>query len=333
MIARKTQMKTALETQNLSVGYTTGRKTVNSLAADLNLHLFSGELVCLLGPNGAGKSTLLRTLAGMQPPLNGTVLIDGRELHTLSALELARYLSIVLTERPDAGLLNGYGLVALGRYPYTNWTGHLTAHDEAVIHWAVRATGARDFAEHPLSELSDGQRQKLMIARALAQQPTVMLLDEPTAFLDLPRRVEVMQLLKQLSHNEACAILLSTHDLDLALRTADRIWLLANDGTMHIGTPEDLVLNGAIETAFRSEGITFDRTSGAFKFNQPTSGAVHLTGSGVNRLWTARALERAGFAIDDSAALQIHVSDEHPPAWHMNHQQYTRLEDLLQALK
>ena len=323
----------ALQTENLSVGYTGGRQQSTVLARDLNLKLRTGEMVCLIGPNGAGKSTLLRTLSRMQPPLTGNVCINDRPLAQYSEVELAQQLSIVLTERPDVGLLNGYGLVALGRYPYTNWTGRLSAHDEAVVLWAVRATGAELLAARPLTDLSDGQRQKLMIARALAQQPAVMLLDEPTAFLDLPRRVEIMQVLKQLAQREACAILLSTHDLDLALRTADRIWLLANDGQMMVGSPEDLVLNGSIERVFRSEGVTFDRATGTFQFQQSSLGTVTVDGHGVNRMWTARALERAGYAVVDDAPVTIVVNNEDPPTWRVHQHEYLKLEDVLAALK
>ncbi|MEO0562833.1 MAG: ABC transporter ATP-binding protein, partial [Chloroflexota bacterium] len=229
---------TVLETHNLSVGY-----PAHTVASELSLSLASGELVCLLGPNGAGKSTLMRTVAGMQPILAGRVTIGPDDLARLSPRERAARLSVVLTERPNLGLLNGYALVALGRHPYTDWTGRLSPHDEAVVRWAVEAVDATDLADRPMTKLSDGQRQKLMIARALAQESEVMLLDEPTAFLDLPRRAEVMGLLRNLAAQTGRAILLSTHDLDLALRTADKLWLMS-EGAVRVGTPEDLVLSG-----------------------------------------------------------------------------------------
>ncbi|MGB1285485.1 MAG: ABC transporter ATP-binding protein, partial [Aggregatilineales bacterium] len=248
--------KTALITDKLAIGYRTKRRPDSVIAENLALHLYHGQLVCLLGANGCGKSTLMRTLAGMQPPLSGRVILSDDDLQALSIADRATRLSIVLTERPNLGLMNGYALVALGRHPHTDWMGNLSDHDKSVVQWAVDAVDARDIADAPVIELSDGQRQKLMIARALAQESDVILLDEPTAYLDLPRRVEMMRLLKHLAAETNRAILLSTHDLDLALRSADKLWLMS-DGVIRMGTPEDLILSGAFEATFQSEGVTF----------------------------------------------------------------------------
>ncbi|PMP84292.1 MAG: ABC transporter ATP-binding protein, partial [Roseiflexus castenholzii] len=250
---------TVLATEDLSIGYAPRRAPWRVIADNLNLALHAGEVVCLLGPNGVGKSTLLRTLVGMQPPLSGRVLLDGADIAALSPREIARRLSIVLTERIEVGQLTAYALVALGRHPHTDWTGRLTPHDEDVVRRALEAVDAVNLAARLVHELSDGERQRVMVARALAQEPLVMALDEPTAFLDLPRRVEMMRLLRRLAHEMNRAILLSTHDLDLALRTADTLWLLAPGGVIHVGAPEDLVLNGAFEATFANEGMTFDR--------------------------------------------------------------------------
>lgn len=288
-----------MNTQSLAVGY--ARRVV---AYDLDLSLNAGELVCLIGPNGAGKSTLLRTLGGMQAPLSGQVLLRGDEVSKLDARERAKRLSVVLTERVETGTLSAYTLVGLGRYPYTDWTGKLSQYDDEVIRWALSAVGAADFAERDTQELSDGERQKVLIARALAQEPAVMLLDEPTAYLDLPRRVEIMRTLRDLAHTTERAILLSTHDLDLALRSADRIWLMAAGGTMHVGAPEDLVLNGAFEAAFRGEGVEFDIQTGSFRVSKALTATVQLIGEGTAALWTVRALERAGFKT---------ITDSHSP--------------------
>jgi iron complex transport system ATP-binding protein len=191
----------------------------------------------------------------MQLPLGGEVRLLGDDIYKLAPPELAKRLSLVLTEKVDVGMLSAYTLVSLGRHPYTNWWGNLTSEHEAIVHWAIKSVGAVHLAQRQVSELSDGERQKIMIARALAQSPTVMLLDEPTAFLDLPRRVEIMQLLRQLTRETNQAILLSTHDLDLALRLADKVWLLTTNGILHVGAPEDLVLSGAFADTFNSEGV------------------------------------------------------------------------------
>lgn len=289
-----------LTTQNLTIGYKTSRKTVRCVASDISVSLQAGELVCLLGPNGAGKSTLLRSLAGMQPPIAGEVRLLRENIYKLAPQELAKRLSLVLTEKVDVGMLSAYTLVSLGRYPYTDWWGNLTPQDEAIVNWAIKSVGAVHLAQRYLSELSDGERQKIMIARALAQSPIVMLLDEPTAFLDLPRRVEIMQLLRQLARETNQAILLSTHDLNLALRLADKVWLLATNGILHVGAPEDLVLSGAFADTFRSEGVEFDVASGEFNLYVPHKGEINLIGEGIASVWTIRALERVGFLVNRS---------------------------------
>ena len=296
-----------LTTHNLAIGYKTSRQIFRNVASNINVSLQPGELVCLLGPNGAGKSTLLRTLAGMQPPIQGEVRLLGDDVYKLAPQELAKRLSLVLTEKVDVGMLSAYTLVTLGRYPYTDWWGKLSQEDEAIATWAIKSVGAVHLAQRNVSELSDGERQKIMIARALAQSPIVIILDEPTAFLDLPRRVEIMQLLRQLARETNQAILLSTHDLNLALRLADKVWLLASDGTLHVGAPEDLVLSGAFADTFRSEGVEFDISSGEFHLNTPRLGEINLVGQGIAAMWTTRALQRRGFQVTQSGNSPISV--------------------------
>lgn len=296
--------KTVLQTHDLTIGY-----SKHTVSQNIEQSLFSGELVCLIGPNGVGKTTLMRTLAGMLSPLAGHVDLLGDDVRNIESRTLAQRLSVVLTDRTDVGLLTGYALVALGRYPYTDWTGNLSREDEKAVRWAVEAVGAVDIAKRYVNELSDGERQKLMIARALAQDPALMILDEPTAFLDLPRRVEVMQLLRNLARDTQRAILLSTHDLDLALRNADRIWLMPKNADLLVGAPEDLVLNGAFEQAFASEGVQFDKRTGSFRAIRPATRDISIHGDGIRRIWTQRALERAGFTISETAQTHIHITD------------------------
>jgi iron complex transport system ATP-binding protein len=323
--------QTILQTTSLSIGYRQRRRPDRVVAAALELSLEAGKLVCLLGPNGVGKSTLMRTLAGMQPALDGRIVLEGERLENLRPQTLARKLSVVLTEQVNAGLMTAYALVALGRYPYTDWRGILTEADEAIVRRAIEAVGAVPLANRPVCELSDGERQKVMIARALAQEPLIMLLDEPTAYLDLPRRVEMMQILRRLAHDGQRAVLLSTHDLDLALRNADVIWLMV-DGRIQVGAPEDLVLSGAFAEAFAAEGVHFDPVSGAFQISRPQRGTVDVIGEGVEALWTVRALERHGYQVSigrNGAAVQVTCNNGQ---WQLTHEAGQTTHPTLAAL-
>ncbi|MFQ3568586.1 MAG: ABC transporter ATP-binding protein [Aggregatilineales bacterium] len=328
-----------LQTQRLAIGFREARAPKLVIAQDLNLTVARGELICLLGPNGVGKSTLLRTFAGIQKPLGGRVFLSGEDITQLAPRQLAQRLSMVLAERPHLGLLNGYALVALGRQPHTDWLGRLTRYDEAIIRWAVDAVDAANFAERPVMALSDGQRQKLLIARALAQESDLILMDEPTAFLDLPRRAEIMGLLRHLAAETGRAIVLSTHDLDLALRSADTLWLMS-DGQVHVGAPEDLVLNGAFEMAFASEKIIFDRATGTFSVRTQDRGVIAVHGQGDLQTWTRRALQRVGYTVtangaSPKASIEI-AGDVFRPIWHLCRDgkltQHYSIGDLLAAL-
>lgn len=331
--------KPILETDDLAIGYRTRRHAPHLVAERLDLRLYPGELVCLLGPNGAGKSTLLRTLAGMQPPLRGQLRLAGTDLYRLSPQELARRLAVVLTDRVEVGNLSVRTLTALGRYPHTGWRGRLTLSDEAAIDRALTAVGIADFAPRLINELSDGERQKVMIARALAQEPQLLLLDEPTAFLDLPRRVELMGLLRRLARDGERAVLLSTHDLDLALRCADQLWLLQAEGSIQVGVPEELVLNGAFQHAFHGAGVTFDACTGVFVFQHPPMGRIDLVGHDLAAVWTRRALEREGFVVsgheDPPATLRVAIHDqEGQTVWRLYHEDtYQDFPTLSQTLR
>ena len=326
-------MMPALETQSLTIGYRRRGKPDVVLARGLNLELQRGKLVGLLGPNGVGKSTLLRTLAGMHKQLAGQVLVSGRDAATLAPLAMARQLSLVLTAAPQPSLMNGYALVALGRHPHSDWLGRMTADDHRIVAWAIGAVSGDDLADRPLAELSDGQRQKLMIARALAQEADVMLLDEPTAYLDLPRRVETMQLLKHLARSTERAILVSTHDLELALRSCDRLWLMS-EGCIETGAPEDLVLDGSLSEAFHTDGISFDRSSGTFVLDPQCGRAVSVQGDSIDAQWMRRALERAGFLLQEAPCL-IEITHHHKGsgrAWRLRLNGHTSSHGTIQAV-
>src|SRR5258708_35634896 len=251
-----------LQTRHLQTGYQSGGKRTITTRGPLALEVRAGQLICLLGPNGAGKSTLLKTLAGLHSPLEGSVESDGIDVRLLTPIQRARTVSLVLTDRISTHQLTVYSLVALGRYPYSGWLGGLSETDKKAIEWAIEAAGIQAFRERKIFTLSDGENQKVMLARALAQDTPILMLDEPTAHLDLPSRIQLMQLLHRLARQTRKGILLSTHELDLALQVAGEGWLLQSGGQLHRGTPEDLGLNGVFEAAFVKEGIAFDKEAG-----------------------------------------------------------------------
>jgi iron complex transport system ATP-binding protein len=268
-----------LRLDGLSVGYRVARRVVRLPApgvaggrragdrvvlAGLGAVARRGELTVLLGPNGVGKSTLLRTLAGLLPPLGGGMLLEDEDLARLRVDERARRVAVVLTDRVQAGLLSAWELVALGRHPHTPMSGKLAAADVAVVGWALAAAGAAALADRPVAELSDGERQRLLTARALAQEPSLMLLDEPTAFLDAPSRVALTGLLRRLARERDMTVVASTHDLELALRVADHVWLLDRDRRLHTGTPEEVTGRGEVAAAFDTDELAFDRSTGTF---------------------------------------------------------------------
>jgi iron complex transport system ATP-binding protein len=305
---------TALTTHDLAVGYRTRRKR-RAVLERVNLSVRAGELVCLLGPNGIGKSTLLRTLARLQPPLWGTVELDGADLRSIDQIELARRLGIVLTERVTVESLPVRRIVELGRYPHSGWFGRITAEDRRVVDWAIDASGARHLADRDFSHLSDGERQRVMIARALAQEPVLLVLDEPTAFLDVPSRVELMALLRQLTRDAKLAVVISTHDLELALRTADGIWLVMPGGELMTGAPEDVVLAGGIGQAFEGRQIRFHPDGRSFRLLTGDGGEAVVHGSGLRAALAAAVLEREGYAvvsapsIRDARTVSVHADD------------------------
>jgi iron complex transport system ATP-binding protein len=298
-----------LKANDLSIGYQQ-KKEARVVRKQLQLQLRSGELLCLMGPNGAGKSTLLRTLAGVQPPLAGEVLLNGRALHSLEQAERALHISLVLTEAISAGNMTVLELVTLGRYPHTGWGGRLTSEDKQLVEQALDDLTISELAHRKLFELSDGQRQKAMIARALAQDGSLIILDEPTAHLDLINRLQIMRLLRQLSLRRQKAIVVATHELDLALQSADRLWLMGQqeDGLIE-GVPEDLVLNGSLARAFSRSGFHFNMHSGQFVEEIHSCVPIQLSGDEPARLWTQKALERNGYeAVSTEANLRLHVS-------------------------
>jgi iron complex transport system ATP-binding protein len=241
-----------IELRNITLGY-----SQRTLIKDATTRFERGTMVALLGRNGTGKSTLLRTIARLMDAQQGEIAINGTPLADMSQAELARLVAFVTTERIDVEALTAYDLVAIGRSPYTGWMGRLTDADRAAIERAMDIAGVRHMAERRVSTMSDGECQRVMIARALAQDTPIILLDEPTAFLDLPNRYELCTLLSRLAHEEERCVIFSTHELDIALSLADSIALVDSPRLVHLPTAE-MITSGNIERLFDSEYVSFD---------------------------------------------------------------------------
>ena len=259
---KKQEIHKVLTTKNLSIGYgsTKGDKEI---ATNINLELKKGELVCLVGRNGIGKSTLLRTLSKMQPRLGGEIYLENKNIDDYSRIDLAKIISLVLTERIPSSNLTVYELIALGRQPYTNWIGKLLQEDLDHINEAMKQSHLTELMHDRCDKLSDGQLQRAMICRALAQNTNLIILDEPTAHLDVQHKIETFRLLKKLAHELNRAILISSHEIQLATQIADSLWLMTEENIIS-GKPSELIESDQINLLFDSKSIYFDKESRQF---------------------------------------------------------------------
>lgn len=301
-----------ISAKGISIGYPkTRNRKENPLYEDLSFSLYQGELVCLLGVNGAGKSTLLRTISASQPTLKGSIYLENRDISTYSEKELSQHLGLVLTDKTSAGGLLVRELVELGRYPYTGFFGQLTEQDNEVVQKAMEDVRIAHKANSYVAELSDGERQKAMIAKSLAQECPFVILDEPTAFLDIESRIEIMTLLHFLTKSQNKTILLSTHDVDTALLLADRLWLLSKEKGLESGVTEDIIISGKIEEFFKSENILFDKKTGSFLPKRISDRKVYIKAEGYLFHWTKNLLERCGFEYtnDENNSFSIVAQD------------------------
>jgi iron complex transport system ATP-binding protein len=288
----KKQQHIALEGKDLTIGYF-HQKAKKNILENLNFQLFSGELTCLLGPNGVGKSTLIKAILGQIKPWKGEIKIENQAIENLGVEELAKRISVVLTDPVFPGNMTVGQLVALGRTPHTGWSGKLNFSDREIVEKALSDTKINYLSDERLSEISDGQRQKAMIARALAQDGKLMILDEPTAHLDLVNRFEIMELLREIAVHKGKSVLVVTHDLDIAIETADQFWLL-NCGTPLIaGKPEDLIISGKINQLLPGEKYRFSLERGKL---EPENRDLKFEIDGPPELvfWVKKALIKAG---------------------------------------
>ncbi len=294
---------------DLSVGYRQ-RFEPAVIASGLDGGVESNSLTCLLGANGSGKSTLIRTIAGLQPSLGGAVSIAGVDPASAPPRQLATVMALVLSQRINSGTMTVTDMVSLGRYPHTGWSGRLSENDRGVVAEALETMAATDMTNRRISELSDGEYQRVAVARALAQKPKLLVLDEPTAHLDIPQRLRLITGLRDLARSHGIGVLMSTHEIDLALRVADHLFVM-HEGTMAIGSPESLGMTGVVQRAFPSEGLHFDATEGTFVPNAESSVTVGVTADAASAPWIRRSVMRNGFrpAFGDDAAITV-VEDD-----------------------
>jgi iron complex transport system ATP-binding protein len=315
-----------IKIESLSIGYSEAGKTSNTIFTDLNLTCKRGEIIGLIGKNGSGKSTLLKSLAGLLKPLNGNIFINDSAIGRFSRSELARQVSFVSTEVPIIPNLSVSELVSLGRYPYTDWTGRLSNEDAEKVQTSIDQVDIGYISGKPVSEISDGERQRVMIARALAQDTGIMILDEPTAFLDLPNRFEILRLLNHLAAEREKTILFSTHDLGIAFHETDKIWLLLDDGIL-TGAPEDLIINKGFFKLFENSSLKFDLDKGEMRPERTFTKKMGVKGKGLLKFWSVHALERLGIeAVDNDMMANLTIEEaDGRHLWRLNDNKTERI--------
>ena len=305
-----------LTLDSLLIGYKYGNYS-RVLLPPLSSSALRGELIALIGQNGVGKSTLLRTIAGLQKSLGGEIRINNRSLDDYRRHDLARNIGYISTEPVRVSNMKVYDLVALGRYPHTAWTGRLAGTDIGLVNEAIEKVGLNSLTNRYINELSDGERQRAMIARLLAQDAEILVMDEPTAYLDIRNKYEIVHLLRDLSKNKGKTVIFSTHDLMTAISESDKVWLTMGDSFTE-GAPEDLVLNGSFNRLFDSSVVNFSMTDASFTFiKRQIHGKITVEADGVVRYWTEKAAYRAGYEIsNDHSGIRIKASaDDEGQKW------------------
>jgi iron complex transport system ATP-binding protein len=281
----------ALSIANLEIGF-----SGKALLPPLSANVYGGELISVIGHNGIGKSTLLRTLAGVSERISGRIIAGVCDIAEADRKELAKLIGYISTEPVDSPNMTVFDLVSTGRYPYTNWIGSLTPADRHVIQHSLEISRLGDLSGRYINELSDGERQRALIARVMAQETSILILDEPTSFLDIRNRYEMIHLLRSVTATEGRSVVMSTHDLQSAIGESDKIWLLSDKGLTE-GAPEDLVLSDAFECMFGMETVRFRKSDGTFYPLRQERGEICLKCGGLKGQWTGRALKRLGFRV------------------------------------
>jgi iron complex transport system ATP-binding protein len=310
--------KVLLKTDKLSLGYRQRKGQIVFLQQNLNLELFEGELVCLIGPNGCGKSTLIRTLSGIQQPIKGSVLVGDKDITWLNISERSDLMGVVLTDKDAVENISVREIAALGRYRSTNWLGKVSEEDEDRVSNALELVGLSGFEDRAYGSLSDGEKQRSFIAKVLASDSAIMLLDEPTAHLDIPNKVSIMSLLRDLTRKSGHALLVSTHELDLAMQLADQIWLMIPGDRLHTGTPEEILQSGLLDKVFGNDLLSFNPGSGSFCVKTDNKQTIFIEGNNSLFDITLKASKRLGYASTDrdNANIVVKIEESH---WKISH--------------
>lgn len=309
-----------LKIEDLSLGYLPERVLLDRISAGA----IQGEIVALVGRNGTGKSTLLRTIAGRQLQIGGEIYLQNREIKNYTPTELARLLTFAGTGNQFIQNLTVYELVSMGRHPYTNWWGRLQEKDHTRIRESIRFVGMESFADARLEQLSDGERQRAIIAMALSQETSVIVLDEPTAYLDIPNRIAIMEVLLKMKHS-GHTVIFSTHDFDNVFSYADKLWII-KDNSLRQGAPEDLGMREAFSDLFGDSGINFSKEQlGFFRSREGMRPVcLHPVEDKSIQFWTERALVRKGFRIvskPEPGSPEVRVTNENGVyCWELRHE-------------
>lgn len=316
-----------LTTDSIAIGY----PHQPPLLEYLHLEIQRGKLTALLGPNGIGKTTLLRSLAGIHPLVSGRISYKEKDLASYTRQQLAQEISLVLTDKPSLWNASVYDLVSFGRYPYTGWLGQLSEYDHQKVEDAIRLTHIEFLQHHPIDTLSDGQLQKVMIARALAQDGDLLLLDEPTAHLDLGNKIEIFRLLRTLAAQTQKAIVISTHELELAIEMTDQLWVLSCGEAPLVGSPEELLLAGSLSQRVSGLHYRLNELSGKFEITHPAGIELSIEGEEKAVHWLSHFLRKNGFTISKTATQSIRIQSE-PLLIEYASQAFHSFNDLLHAL-
>lgn len=315
-----------LKIEALAVGY-----EESTVLEDISLTVYAGDMICLMGANGSGKSTLLRTICGLNKKKSGNVFIENKEIEMLQNSELSKLISIVLTERSNINGLSVEDIVRLGRFPYTNVWGKLQEHDRQIINQSIELLNLEDIRTSLAEELSDGQLQKVFIARALVQDTPIIILDEPTSYLDVSSKLELMSVLERISTEKNKALIFSSHDWDLVLEMCSKVWLIENKSLISSGAPEELLLSGKIQKIFKHESFYLNNSNGRFcELREMKKSLNFICEDAIVREWTIHALNKIGYEVTELSELKLHYKNKN---FEFEGTGYNKLSDLLDYLK